>query len=137
EHLHYTTLMATIAPESTPAADAVAKGCLLLFIGGEWAVLRLYQPLVRRTPVAPLDVGDVNPIRQSCQISVCHPPVNRIRAHPRSGSQTQRRQQCGRDRAEGEPSQSVLAGCGVTLNSRTVTVLPKHGPTDGADSMPL
>ena len=25
---------------------------------------------------------------------------------------------------------------GVMLNSRTETVLPKHGPTDGADSMP-
>jgi hypothetical protein len=35
-------------------------------------------------------------------------------------------------------SQAELDGqtSGVMLNSRTETVLPKHGPTDGADSMP-
>src|SRR5437763_16766933 len=73
--------------------------------------------------------------RRSQGASRCHargPGVPASVLRP-SGRPTPSGGPIGTPRLPGDPG---YAPSGVMVNSRTDTVLPKHGPTDGADSIP-
>ena len=61
--------------------------------------------------------------------------VREVRMVPRFFARVDPHLLCGVREKQRQRNRSSFHS-GVTLNSRTQIALPKHGPTDGADSMP-